>query len=403
MRQNIQLKLAFVEEGRSEAPPDHQQGSEAPPANCNPERATSQLPLMEEICAPENLRTALKRVQANRGSPGIDRRTTTQLPAYLKEHWPTIRQQLLDGTYRPQPVKRVEIPKPDGGTRKLGITTVVDIDLEKFFDRVNHDVLMGLVSRRVEDKRVRKLIRAFLTAGVMEGGLVSPSEEGTPQGGPLSPLLSNLMLHELDKELEKRGHRFCRYADDCNIYVKSERAGQRVMESISSFITRKLKLRVNTAKSAVGRAQERGFLGFRFLITAKGVKRRIAPKAIKRFKMRVRELTRRTRGQSARRILEELRAYLQGWKAYFCFCQTPSVLKALDSWIRRRLRSRCWKQWKTFKNRCEQLKKRGVNANLAAFTAGSQKGAWALSQAKAMLVALPTAYFRALGVPELAG
>jgi RNA-directed DNA polymerase len=409
---------------------------------------------MEEICAPENLRQALKRVQANQGSPGIDQMTTKQLPAYLKEHWPTIRQQLLDGTYRPQPVKRVEIPKPDGGTRKLGIptvldrfiqqavaqvlqrywdptfsnhsygfrpgrsaqqaitqaqdyiaqgyTTVVDIDLEKFFDRVNHDVLMGLVVKRVEDKRLRKLIRAFLSAGVMEGGLVSPTEEGTPQGGPLSPLLSNLMLHELDKELEKRGHRFCRYADDCNIYVKSERAGQRVMESISSFITRKLKLRVNTAKSAVGRAQERPFLGFRFLITAKGVKRRIAPKAIKRFKMRIRELTRRTRGQSARRIFEEVRAYLQGWKAYFFFCQTPSVLKTLDSWIRRRLRSLCWKQWKTFKNRCEQLKKRGVNANLAAFTALSQKGAWTLSQAKAMLVALPKAYFRALGVPELA-
>ncbi len=221
-------------------------------------------------------------------------------------------------------------------------------------------------------------------------------------GGVLSPLLSNVMLDQLDQELERRGHRFCRYADDCNIYVKSERAGQRVMESITAFLARRLKLKVNTEKSAVARAQTRSFLGFGFLVMAREVKRRIAPKTLRRFRKRVRELTRRTRGHSAAQILKELRAYLLGWKAYFGFCQTRSVLKAPDSWIRRRIRSLCWKQWKTIQNRARQLVKRGANQPLAAWTAGSKKGAWPLSQSKALLVALPTATFRRWGVPELA-
>src|SRR6266851_4292243 len=297
---------------------------------------------MEEVCERENRREALKRVRANQGSPGIDGMTVEELPEYLEQHWPAIREQLLSGTYEPKPVKRVEIPKPDGGVRKLGIPTVldrfvqqavqqvlqkqwdptfsehsygfrpgrstkqavaqaqryiaegygwcVDFDLEKFFDRVNHDKLMGAIAKRVEDKRLLKLIRAFLNAGVMEGGLVSPSVEGTPQGGPLSPLLSNLVLDDLDRELERRGHRFVRYADDSNIYVRSERAGQRVMESITQFITQELKLKVNEAKSAVARPEERKFLGFS--IANDGSERHIAPKALGKFKAQIRDMTR---------------------------------------------------------------------------------------------------------------
>src|SRR5205807_2045020 len=286
---------------------------------------------MEEVCERENCKQALARVKANKGSAGVDRMTVQQLPEFLKQYWPAIREQLLSGTYVPQPVKRVEIPKPDGGVRKLGIPTVldrfiqqavmqvlqkrwdstfsdhsygfrpgrsahqavaqaqqyiaagygwvIDLDLEKFFDRVNHDQLMGQIAKRIEDKRLLKLIRAFLNAGVMENGLVSPSGEGTPQGGPLSPLLSNLVLDELDRELERRGHRYLRYADDCNIYVRSQRAGQRVMEGITRFITRQLKLKVNETKSAVARPQERKFLGFSFS-TGPEIKRMIAPKAL---------------------------------------------------------------------------------------------------------------------------
>src|ERR1700678_2804419 len=317
-RQNIQLRLAFGEEGRSEAPKAPGEGSETPTAKRMIESpAKNYEQLMEEVCERENCLQAFKRVKSNKGRPGIDGMTVEQLPGHLKEHWPTIREQLLSGTYKPQPVRRVEIPKPDGGgVRKLGIPSVldrfiqqavmqvlqrkwdrtfsdhsygfrpgrsahqavaaaqqyiaeghgwcVDLDLEKFFDRVSHDKLMGQIAKRVEDKRLLKLIRAFLNAGVMENGLVSPSVEGTPQGGPLSPLLSNLVLDELDRELERRGHRYVRYADDCNIYVRSERAGQGVMESVTQFITQKLKLKVNEAKSAVARPQERKFLGFSF-------------------------------------------------------------------------------------------------------------------------------------------
>jgi RNA-directed DNA polymerase len=276
----------------------------------------------------------------------------------------------------------------------------VDFDLEKFFDRVNHDKLMGQIAKRVEDKRLLKLIRAFLNAGVMEDGLVSPSVEGTPQGGPLSPLLSNLVLDELDRELQRRGHRFVRYADDSNIYVRSERAGQRVMESMKRFITEKLKLKVNESKSAVAKPQERKFLGFSFT-SGNELKRKIAPKAITRFKERVREITIQGKGRSMEQVMEELAQYLRGWRAYFGFCETPSVLQRLDSWIRRRLRGAFWRQWKTGRKRYAELIRRGVSAEAAAKTAGSRCGPWHVSQSPALDRALSNAYLASLGLPSL--
>jgi RNA-directed DNA polymerase len=407
---------------------------------------------MEEVCERENCKQALARVKANKGSAGVDGMTVQQLPEYLKQHWPVIREQLLSGTYKPQPVKRVEIPKPDGGIRKLGIPTVldrliqqavmqvlqrkwdrtfsehsygfrpgrsahqaveqaqkyiaegyrwvVDLDLEKFFDRVNHDRLMAKIAERVGDKRMLKLIRAFLTAGVLEDGLVNPVDEGTPQGGPLSPLLSNIVLDEFDRELEQRGLRFARYADDSNIYVRSKRAGERVMESMTRFIATKLKLKVNQQKSMVARPWERKFLGFSFT-RAVMPKRRIAPKAVDRFKGRVRELTSRTRGVSIERMAEELSRYLRGWLGYFGKCQTPSVLQSLEEWTRRRLRSAIWKQWKMGKVRFAELRKRGVGKDLAAQSAGSAHGPWRMANSPALGIALPNAYFDSLGIPRL--
>jgi RNA-directed DNA polymerase len=277
---------------------------------------------------------------------------------------------------------------------------VVDLDLEKFFDRVNHDKLMAVMARRVNDKRMLKLIRAFLESGVMENGLVSPVEEGTPQGGPLSPLLSNLVLDELDRELERRQHRFVRYADDCNIYVASERAGKRVMQSVTSFIQRRLKLKVNETKSAVARPQERKFLGFSFTGGAE-VKRRVAPKALLRCKQRVRELTRRTRGISLEQMTKELASYLRGWKSYFGYCQTPSVLRGLDQWIRRRMRSLIWKQWKRSPVRFARLRQRNIGPDLAAQTAGSPHGPWRIANSPALSLAFPIASFDELGLPRL--
>lgn len=448
-----QLLLAFMAESRSESPTAAGEGTELPVAKQLPESPTRTDSLMEEVCQRDNLWKALKRVQANKGAPGVDGMTVRRLPKYLKRHWPKIREQLLLGTYRPQPVKRVEIPKPDGGVRKLGIPTAldrfiqqavqqvlgarwdrtfsehsygfrpgrsahqavaqaqayiaegcgftVDMDLEKFFDRVNHDLLMGRIAKRVEDKRLLKLIRAFLNAGVMENGLVSSSEEGTPQGGPLSPLLSNLLLDDLDQELERRGLRFVRYADDCNIYVRSRRAGERVMQSITRFLTDKLKLKVNESKSGVARPAQRKFLGFSFT-SGKQPKRRIAPKTLLRFKKRLRELTKRNRGVSLERMVEQLRRYLIGWRGYFGFCQTPSVLRNLDSWIRRRLRCFQWKLWKRGKTRFAELRKRGVGKDLAAQTAGSSRGLWHISRSPALSIALPGAYFDSLGLPKLA-
>lgn len=277
---------------------------------------------------------------------------------------------------------------------------MVDIDLEKFFDRVNHDRLMGRVAKRVRDKRVLTVIRAFLNAGVLENGLVSPMQEGTPQGGPLSPLLSNLVLDELDKELERRGHHYVRYADDSNIYVRSERAGQRVMEGLSRFITKKLKLRVNKAKSAVAPVGKRTFLGFS-VTGGKEPRRRIAPQALARFKARVRKLTRRTRGVGMEQMVEQVARYLVGWRGYFAYCETPTVLERLDSWIRRRLRCVVWKHWKRGRRRFAELRQRGVGTYLAACSAGSAHGPWRLSHSRALTVALPNAYFDTLGLPRL--
>jgi len=265
---------------------------------------------------------------------------------------------------------------------------------------VNHDRLMASVAKRVQDKRLLRLTRAFLNAGVMENGLVSPTDEGTPQGGPLSPLLSNLVLDELDRELEKRGHRFVRYADDCNIYVQSERAGQRVMTSIGQFISRKLKLKVNAAKSAVARPWERKFLGFTFTANRQP-KRRIAPKALARFHQKVRALTRRTRGIRVQAMVDQLATYLRGWRSYFGFCQTPSVLENLNSWIRRRLRSFQWKQWKRGRRRFAELVKRGVRRYSAAVTAGATHGPWRISRCPALQHAMPDAFWERLGLPRL--
>jgi len=274
------------------------------------------------------------------------------------------------------------------------------LDLEKFFDRVCRDQLMARIAARVSDKRLLKLIRAFLTAGVMEEGLVSPVDEGTPQGGPLSPLLSNIVLDEFDRELERRGLRFARYADDSNIYVRSRRAGERVMESLTRFLTTKLRLKVNEQKSAVARPWERKFLGFSFTANREP-KRRIAPKAVLRFKERVRELTSRTRGVSVERMVEELARYMRGWIGYFGKCQTPSVLASLEEWVRRRLRSAIWKQWKRGRVRFAELRKRGVGKDLAAQTAGSAHGPWRLANSPALAIALPNAYFASLGLPRL--
>src|SRR6202023_1278013 len=398
MQQNIQTELNFSSTSAGEAREAGREETESLSTTSDPESPASTNRLMEEVCERENLKEALRRVKANKGSAGVDGMTVGGITDYLKQHWPAIREQLLNGTYEPRPVRRVEIPKPDGGVRKLGIPTVldrfiqqsvmqvlhrqwdptfsegsygfrpgrsaqqavaqaqqyiaeghgwcVDFDLEKFFDRVNHDKLMGQIAKRVEDKRLLKLIRAFLNAGVMENGLVSPSVEGTPQGGPLSPLLSNLVLDLLDRELERRGHRYVRYADDSNIYVRSERAGQRVMNSVTRFITQKLQLKVNETKSAVARPQERKFLGFSFT-NGPAVKRAIAPKSLVRFKDRIREITRRAKGVSIKSTVEELARYMVGWRGYFGFCETPEVLIYLTRWVRLRLRCALWRQWKT--------------------------------------------------------
>ena len=358
--------------------------------------------LLEEVLERGNLVRALKRVERNRGAAGVDGMGVEGLRAYLTEHWVAIRERLLEGTYEPSPVRRVEVPKPEGGKRQLGIPTVldrfiqqaimqaltplfepdfannsygfrpgrkaheaveaargyvrdgyrwvVDLDLEKFFDRVNHDRLMARVAPKVKDKRVLRLIRRYLESGVMIDGVVVEAVEGTPQGGPLSPLLSNIYLDELDKELEKRGHRFCRYADDCNIYVRSRRSGERVMASMRGFLTGRLKLKVNEAKSAVGRPWERKFLGFS-LTVHKEPRIRIAPKSLERLKGRLRELTRRNRSQEMKERIEQINAHVGGWVGHFAKAETPSVLEKLDKWLLRRLRACVWKTWKRVRTR----------------------------------------------------
>jgi group II intron reverse transcriptase/maturase len=400
--------------------------------------------LMEQVVDRENMIRAWRRVRANKGSPGIDGVTVEELTGYLREHWPRIREELLKGEYRPQPVKEVEIPKTGGGTRRLGIPTVVDrviqqailqvlgpiydptfsehsygfrprrrahqaveeakrhiaegyewvvdLDLEKFFDRVNHDILMGRLARRIGDKRVLRIIRRYLQAGVMVNGVVQERWEGTPQGGPLSPLLSNILLDELDKELERRGHRFCRYADDGNIYVKSKRAGQRVFASIEEFLNRRLKLRVNREKSVVALYHERGFLGFGFT-SGKTLKIKLAEKSLEKFRERVREMTRRSRGVKLEQVIEDLREFFRGWMGYFRLIETPTVLRDLDSWIRRRLRCFMVKRWiNNCRTRFRNLVRLGVNEYQARMVAASRKGPWAMSNMKPLKVAVSNGY-----------
>src|SRR5215472_5349527 len=450
-RQQIQYVLALEPVDRGETPLGGSQGTEPLVAKPAPESPAVTEQLMEEVCNRDFLVRAWKRVGRNQASPGVDGITIADAGDYLREHWPSIRSQLLAGTYQPQPVKRVEIPKPDGGVRKLGVpcvvdrliqqallqvlqeqwdpsfskhsygfrpgrsahqavaqaqryvadgyNVVVDIDLEKFFDRVNHDSLMARVAARVSDKRVLKLIRAFLNAGVMEDGLARPVDEGTPQGGPLSPILSNLVLDDLDKELARRGHRFCRYADDCNIYVRSRRAGERVMASVSRFLTNKLRLKVNEAKSAVARPEERKFLGFS--ISNDGSERRIAPKALDKFKDRIRDMTRRTWGFSLQQLVKELKPYIVGWRGYFGFCQTPRVLTNLEAWTRRRLRLYLWRQWRTGQHRFKELRRRGISKFNAAVAAGSPTGLWRMSGHPSVQQALRNSYFDSLGLPRI--
>jgi group II intron reverse transcriptase/maturase len=408
--------------------------------------------LIEAMVSGRAAEAALRKVEANKGAPGVDGMRTEELRPYLTKHWKQLRQALLDEKYRPKSVRRVEIPKPDGGMRQLGIPTVtdrfvqqmilqtmeplydptfsessygfrpgrgakmaleaarehvadgngwvVDMDLEKFFDCVNHDVLMGMLARRIGDKRLLKLIRLYLQAGVMLNGVVVERYEGTPQGGPLSPLLSNILLDELDKELERRGHKFCRYADDCNIYVKTERAGQRVLESVTKFLETKLRLKVNRTKSAVGRPSARKFLGLRIVRGAKAIVS-IAPKSINRFKKQVRRLTRRNRGVSFPKVLTDLKKFTDGWVGYFRIARTPSVYKELDEWIRRRLRCYVWKQWKKPRNRARQLLNHGIGPWLAWGVACNGHGPWKVAGSPAMTQALTNARIESLGYSSL--
>ena len=413
------------------------------------ESPTEQVRLMELICERNNMNRAIKRVIQNDGAPGVDGMTVRKIKRYRKRHWPKIEKALLEGVYDPMPVRRKEIPKP-GGVRLLGIPTVldrviqqavaqilnliwdptfseysfgfrpdlsqhdamrqyreyvrsglrfvVDFDISKFFDRVNHDRLLARLATRIKDKRVLKLIRSFLKAGVMIGGLEQPTEEGTPQGGPISSILSNIVLDELDKELEKRGLCFVRYADDCVIFVRSKRAGSRVMKSVSRFLEKKLRLKVNRDKSAVGRPWERKYLGFCVTNSRKSSKIRIHWKTIKRFKERVREITARRRGRSVKQVIDELNVYMRGWWGYFRLTESFNRLRPLQHWVRRRLRSLIWKQWKNRRTRVGELLKRGVFRSQALTTGCARKGPWRMSKVKWVQIALPDKYFASLGL-----
>jgi RNA-directed DNA polymerase len=439
--------------GRGEAPSVERSGEASRAATGDARSGTDHL--LDAGVERGNAQAALKRVQQNQGRPGGDGMTVADLPGHLREHGPTLKAQLLAGTYQPQPVKRQPIPKPGGGVRDLGIPGgldrfvqqailqvlqprfdptfsehsygfrpgrrahdavcaaprfvqagrrwVVDVDLERFFDRVNHDVLMGRLAKRIADRRLLGLIRRYLAAGILADGVVIERVEGTPQGGPLSPLLANVLLDEVDRELEKRGHTFARYADDCNVYVRSRRAGEEVLQTLRRLYAR-LRLQVNEAKSAVARPWDRKFLGYSFWVApGRQVKRRVAPAALAAMKARVRELTGRNRGRSVTTMVAELRGYLLGWKAYFRLADTPGVFTALDQWLRRRLRMVYLKQWKRGTTVFRELRARGVPEVVAAQAASHACRWWRTATHTALHIALPTRLFDRLGLPRLAG
>lgn len=415
------------------------------------EKMTKEEDILNKVLERGNMRLALKRVKENKGASGVDGMTVNELAPYLKENWPSIKEQILAGTYRPHPVRRVDIPKPGGGTRGLGIPTVldrfiqqailqvltpifeptfsdasfgfrpgrsahqaigkargfieegfdfvVDIDIEKFFDRVNHDRLMAKLAKGIKDKALLRLIRRYLQAGIMIGGVVRESHEGTPQGGPLSPLLANIYLTELDQELERRGHRFVRYADDCNIYLKSERAAKRVFSSIKEFLENRLKLKVNDKKSHVGGVMDTEFLGFSFYVYGP-VKIAVSKESLKRAKARIKMLTKRNGGISLKAMLARLNQFLYGWGAYFSLASHPNLFKELDKWIRRRLRCFIWKQWKKPRARIRELRARGLKGAIS-FAALSRKGPWRMSGSPALKRALPNAFFKSEGLVSL--
>jgi len=409
--------------------------------------------MMEAVVERENMKMALYRVIANKGAPGVDGMTVDELTGYIMVRWPSIKEELLEGRYEPQPVRKVEIPKPGGkGMRQLGIPTVVDrliqqalhqvlqpvfdpdfsessygfrpgrsahdavrrahlyvkagrrwvvdIDLEKFFDRVNHDVLLSRIARKVKDKRVLRLIRRYLEAGILEGGVVSPRTEGTPQGGPLSPLLSNILLDDLDKELERRGHVFCRYADDCNIYVQSKRAGERTLSGITQYLSRRLKLKVNRDKSAVDRPWKRKFLGYS-MTSHREPQLKVASASIKRLKCKLRELFRQGRGRNLNRFVESLTPILRGWVNYFKLAKVKGIFGELDGWIRRKLRCILWRQWKKPFTRAKNLMKRGLSEERAWLSATNGRGPWWNSGASHMNQAYPKKFFDTLGLVSL--
>jgi RNA-directed DNA polymerase len=444
-------QLGLPLDTRSEAPRDQRSGEASTLANGEERLGSDQL--MEPMVARGNVRAALARVRENRGGPGIDGMTVEELPQYLMEHWQEVREQLLAGTYQPKPVRRQEIPKRDGGVRELGIPCVldrliqqailqvlqprfdpsfsehsygfrpgrsahdavkaaqryvqegrhwvVDVDLEKFFDRVNHDVLMGRLARRISDTRLLRLIRRYLNAGLMAEGVVVERLEGTPQGGPLSPLLANLLLDEVDKELERRGHAFVRYADDCNVYVRSRRAGERVLAALERMYA-KLRLRVNREKSKVGLAHKCSLLSYSFWYAKGGtVMRRVAPKATRALKQKVREITGRSGGRSLRSVVAELRKYLPGWKEYFQLADTRGIFANHDKWIRHRLRALQLKQWKRGPKVYAELRELGVEEDAAAKAAANTRRWWRNS-ASLVQLGLDTRYYDRMGVPRLA-
>lgn len=409
--------------------------------------------LLDRVLMKENMKLAFKRVVANKGSHGVDKMRVDELQPFLKEHWHTIKQKLLEGTYNPSPVRRVEIPKPDGGVRLLGIPTVldrliqqaiaqelnkvydptfsessygfrpkksakdailkakkyindgrrwvVDMDLEKFFDKVNHDILMSRLSRRIKDKRVLKLIRKYLQSGVLINGCKICNEEGTPQGGPLSPLLANIMLDEVDKELDKRGHKFCRFADDCNVYVKSKKAGLRLMKKLKDVIEKKLKLKVNESKSAVDLVSKRKFLGFSFYFSKDGIQIRIHQKSYNRFKEKIRKVTNRNSGISMKYRLKKLNEVTVGWVNYFGIAKAKANIKTLEEWIRRRLRACIWKQWKKIKTKFVNLRKLGINDAKALQFANTRKGYWRISNSPILNTTINNNYLEVLGYKSI--